>query len=177
MDGAEESDLADAVFERIKELFDELGLVAATEKDVAPTFEMLCLNLSVPEFRNVELTEELDKWLLMSQMSKRDVHKLLGKLFYVAACVVPGRAFMTGLISALSSFNTRACKIEHYTRRLRRTCDGGNCSLRVIMGYPFFPGVIVLDDVTLFSTDACLAGERGGCGAICMDEFFHAEFP
>ena len=110
---AEEKDLADSVFERIKELFDELGLVAATEKDSVPTVEMLylgvwvnslTLTLSVPEFRIAELTMELDKWLLMSQMCKRDVQRLLGKLSYVAACVLPGRPFMTGLVSVLLSF-------------------------------------------------------------------------
>ena len=72
--GAEEKDLTNSVFERIKELYHELGLVAASEKDVAQTFEMLCLGVwvnfltltfSALECRIVELTKELGKFLVM----------------------------------------------------------------------------------------------------------------
>ena len=89
------------VFCRIKELFKELYLEAAIDKDVPPTYKMLCLGvmvdtwkltLSVPEFRIAELTEELERWTKLRLLSKRDVQRLLGKLSYVAACV-PGQTF------------------------------------------------------------------------------------
>ena len=63
--------IADVIFCRIKELFKELHLEAAIDKDVPPTYKMLCLEvmvdaleltLSVPEFRIAELTEELQRW-------------------------------------------------------------------------------------------------------------------
>ena len=72
--GAEGKDLTNSVFERIKELFHELGLVAATEKDAVPAFEMLCLGVWLnfltltflaPECRTVELTKELGQCIIM----------------------------------------------------------------------------------------------------------------
>ena len=72
--GAEEKDLTNSVFERIKELFHELGLLAAAENDAAPTFKMLCLGVWLnfltltflaPECRTVELTKELGKCIIM----------------------------------------------------------------------------------------------------------------
>ena len=68
--GAESEELAEVVLLHIIELFDELHLEAAIEKDILPTCEMLCLGiiintisftLSVPEFRIVELLGELDR--------------------------------------------------------------------------------------------------------------------
>ena len=118
--GAETEEFADLVVDRMIELFSELNLEASIEKDVAPTSELLCLGvwvnsltltLSVPNFRIVELTEELNVWLKMTDMSKRDVQRLLGKLSYIAACVMPGRPFMTALINSLSAFPARSSKL------------------------------------------------------------------
>ena len=40
-----------------------------------------------------------------------------------------------------------------------------------------FLGVGVINDATLLSSGACCSGPHGCCGAICLDEFFHSEFP
>ena len=94
--GAETPDLADMVFCGIKELFKELHLEAAIDKDVPPTYKMLCLGvmfdaleltLTVPEFRIAELTDKLERWTKLRLLSKRDVQRFLGKLSYVATCV------------------------------------------------------------------------------------------
>ena len=100
--------LADTVFCRIKQLFEELHLEAVIDKYVPPTYKMLCLEvmvdaleltLSVPEFRTAELTDELYRWKKLCVMSKRDVECLLGKLSYEAACAPPGRPFLVSLIN------------------------------------------------------------------------------
>ena len=115
--GAESEELAEVVFSHIIELFDELHLEAAIEKDIPPTCEMLGLGiiintisftLSVPEFRIVELLGELDRWRTLQHMSKRNVQCLLGKLSYVAACVKPAR--MASLINSLAEFDSLQCK-------------------------------------------------------------------
>ena len=119
--GVEMPELADMVFCRIKELFKELHLEVAIDKDVPPTHKMLCLGvmvdaleltLSVPEFRIAELTDELERWTKLRLLSKRDVQRLLGKLSSVATCVPPGRPFLASLINALSSFETHSSKME-----------------------------------------------------------------
>ena len=80
--GAEEANKADYAFERIKEIFLQLGLLAAQDKDVAPAYVMLCLGilvnsldmtLSVPEFRIAELHAELNRWSTLEKVAKREV--------------------------------------------------------------------------------------------------------
>ena len=101
--GAEHADIAAIVFQRIVEVFKELNLLAAEEKDVTPTYEMICLGilvntihftLSVPSFRIVELETELNSWLTLNTVAKHEVQCILGKLSFVAACITPGRAFI-----------------------------------------------------------------------------------
>ena len=105
--------LANTVFCRIKQLFEELHLEAVTDKSVPPTYKVLCLGvmvdalkltLSVPEFRTAELTDELDRWEKLCVMSKRDVECLLGKLLYEAACGPPGRPFLVSLTTLPDEF-------------------------------------------------------------------------
>ena len=69
--GTECMDSSEQVFQRLNSLFNELGIMAATEKDSPPCHEMLCLGiwvntldttLSVPAFRISELHKELHAW-------------------------------------------------------------------------------------------------------------------
>ena len=58
--GAETPELADMVFCRIKELFKELHLEAAIDKDVPPTYKMLCLGVMVDALE-LTLSRKVDK--------------------------------------------------------------------------------------------------------------------
>ena len=100
--GAETPELADQSFDRMTQLFLELGLQSSPDKDTPPTYEMLCLGfcvntlfmtLTVPEFRLQELQDILSSWLHNTHFSKRELQQLLGKLAFVTASVRPGRAF------------------------------------------------------------------------------------
>ena len=183
--GAESEELAEVVFSHIIELFDELHLEAAIEKDISPTCEMLCLGiiintisftLSVPEFRIVELLGELDRWRTLQHMSKRNVQCLLGKLSYVAACVKLGRPFMASLINSLAEFSSPQCK-RPVSSEIKEDLEWWRLFLQHYNGVSLFPGISIIDDVNLFSTDVCRSGDKGGCGAICLNEYFQMEFP
>ena len=85
--GAEEANKADYAFQRIKEIFLQLGLLAAQDKDVAPAYVMLFLGilvnslemtLSVPDFRIAELHAELNRWSTLEKVAKREVQSMLG---------------------------------------------------------------------------------------------------
>ena len=178
-------ELAEVVFSHIIELFDELHLEAAIEKDIPPTCEMLCLGiiintisftLSVPEFRIVELSGELDRWRTLQHMSKPNVQCLLGKLSYVAACVKPGRPFMASLIKSLAEFYSPQYK-RPVSSEIKEDLEWWRLFLQHYNGVSLFPGISIIDDVNLFSTDACRSGDKGGCSAICLNEYFHREFP
>ena len=78
---------------------------------------MICLGIlfdteltiiSVSEEKVVKLKKELSTWLSISSFNKRQLQSLLGKLFYVTACVQPERSFMNRLLNVLRSFTS--CK-------------------------------------------------------------------
>ena len=110
--GAETQELAEHSFDRMTQLFLELGLQSSPDKDTPPTHEMTCLGvcvntlnmtLTVPDFRLEELQDLLSLWLNKTHFSKRELQQLLGKLAFVTAYVRPGRAFSCRLINALRS--------------------------------------------------------------------------
>ena len=91
--GAETQELAEHSFDRMTQLFLELGLQSSPNKDTLPTHEMICLGvcvntfnmtLTVPDFRPEEL-QDLSSWLNKTHFSKRELQQLLGKLAFVTA--------------------------------------------------------------------------------------------
>ena len=77
--GAETKELAGHSFDRMTQLFLELGLQSSPDKDTPPTHEMTCLGvcvntlnmtLTVPDFRLKELQDLLSSWLNKTHYSK-----------------------------------------------------------------------------------------------------------
>ena len=113
-------ELAGVAFNRMTELFEELGLEASPAKDQLPNTQMLVLEIwfnthdmtiSVPEFRLLELTAELSHWLELEQATKHQLQVLVGKLSYVCSCVRPRRAFTSRLLNELRSCDSRCSTI------------------------------------------------------------------
>ena len=85
-------------------LFDELGLQSALEKDCSPSTQMICLGIlidtvrmvfEVPQDRLLELHEESSKWSTFADFSKSQLQALLGKLSFLYACVRSGSVFIS----------------------------------------------------------------------------------
>ena len=179
--GVEIPELAGVAFNRMSELFEELGLEASPAKDQLPNTQMLVLGIwfntddmtiSVPEFRLMELKAEISHWLNLERATKHQLQVLVGKLSYVCNCVRPGRAFMSRLLNGLRSCDSRRSSIPV------------SCDLKLDLHWWLhfldnYNGVSVIgtefleSSEQLFSTDASLTG----CGAICEGEYFHELFP
>ena len=98
---------------------------------------------------------------------------MLGKLSHVAAYITPGRAFMSSLISFLSHFKDRKERLP-VSDRIREDISWWKLFLRDYNGVSIMPGQSIMDSPDEFSCDASTSG---GCGAVCMGEYFHATFP
>lgn len=178
--GAEVSCYASTAYDRLLHLLSELGLNTSVEKNVAPTTEMLCLGvqvntkdmtLTVPNFRLVELSTELQNWLAMTSFTKRQLQSFLGKLSYVTACVKPGRIFMSRLLNTLRNMKSSSSAL---------VSDDMRDDIRWWSQFlPLFNGVAIIKpsrwdfDDMYFTTDACISGG----GATCLNECFARRFP
>ena len=180
--GVELAELAGVAFNRMTELFEELGLTASPAKDQLPNTQMLVLGIwfnmddttiSVPEFRLLELRAEISHWLHLEQATKHKLQVLVGKLSYVCSCVRPGRAFMSRLLNELRSCDSRRSTIP-VSYELKLDLRWWLHFLDKYIGVSVI-GTELLESMSeqLFSTDASLTG----CGAICEGEYFHELFP
>ena len=181
--GAETQELAKHCFDRMTQLFLELGLHSLPDKDTLPTHEMTCLGvcvntlnmtLTVPDFRLEELQDLLSLWLHKTHFSKRELQQLLGKLAFVTACVRPGRAFSCRLINALRSCFARPRHQQYpVSDAIRGDLVWWKHFLQHYNGVSVIPTNVTVSNPDLFACDACL----GACGVVCFGEFFHAPFP
>ena len=106
---AETKEEAGAQYQRVKALFKELGLPEAEDKVQVPSTNVrwlgieICsvsMSLSIPEDKLHQVRLEVERC-----KSKRTIHRklyasLLGRLLYVAKCVVPARVFMSRMLQA-----------------------------------------------------------------------------
>ena len=95
--------LAALAFSQLSQLFHQLGLDSAPDKDSPPSTSMICLGilvdtvaftLEVPATRLTDLQAKLRTWQAASFFTKKQLQSLLRKLSFVTACVKPGRIFM-----------------------------------------------------------------------------------
>lgn len=156
------------------------GLAEAEAKSVPPNqvidflgvrFNTITMTLEVTPDRLVEILQLLSIWDGKVTATKQEIQSLIGKLVFVAACVRPGRLFISRMLNFL-----------------RTLADGINMELpfefyKDVYWWktflPTFNGVSMLyleefDKPDFFaSSDACLTG----CGGWCRTQFFHQKFP
>ena len=168
-------------FNRMTELFKELGLAASPAKDQLPNTQMLVLGIwfntddmtiSVPEFRLLELRPEISHWLTLEQATKHQLKVLVGKLSYVCSCVCPGRAFMSRLLNELQLCHSHISIIS-VLHELKLDLQWWLHYLDKYNGVSVIGTAFLESGEILFSTDATLTG----CGALCEGEYFHDLFP
>jgi len=163
------------------EMLSNLGLEEATSKSIEPStrmeflgivFDSVKMTIEVSISRVQEINNLLQTWYIKRSASKRDLQSLIGKLQFVAKCVVPGRLFISRILDLL-----RGLKQPQHRRRL-------TAEFRKDIGWwlkflSHFNGVSIMLDQqwlspdSVVSTDACL---KGGGGWL-EGEFFSTEFP
>ena len=178
--GVESADRAEEAFVALGALLHTLGLMESIEKACAPSTIMLFLGiqfdtvkctLEVPQAKLKEIRVLLHKWLDKKSASKQEVQSLVGSLNFLAACIRPGRIFMSRLLNTLRSMSDSGL----------HSLD--EAFLRDVKWWQFvapgYNGVSLMPlnewskpDVTA-SCDACLRG----CGGWSDGLFFHRAFP
>jgi len=101
---------ATAGFRRAKALITELGIDQSISKEQKPTrtlkFIGYYLNtnnmtISIPADRIKEILDLLHLWTQKIRVTRLQLQRLLGKLFYVTRCTQPGRLFLCRLLQTL----------------------------------------------------------------------------
>ena len=107
--GAEYPFLAASAFSQLSQLFHQLGLDSAPDRDSPPSTSMICptvaFPLEVPTISLMDLQAALTTCQAASFFTKKQLQSLFGKLSFLTACVKPGIIFMAQLLNSL-----RECK-------------------------------------------------------------------
>ena len=173
---------AQECYDALKETLRLMGAVEAEHKSVSPCTKMIFLGvqfdtekltLEVSEERVRECMTLLDEWLGKEMARRKEVESLVGKLAFMAACVRPGRLFISRLLEFMRGLpKAGRCEVPESVRKdlwwWRRFLPGYNgVSMMLWQGWSL-PDEVV-------ATDACLQG----CGAWFQtrQEYFHAQFP
>ncbi|KAK3749705.1 hypothetical protein QZH41_014981 [Actinostola sp. cb2023] len=110
--GVSPSSRALTAFNSLRDLLVELGLEEATEKTVSPTthltfigldIDTVAMTVAVPPEKLAEIRSILITWQGRQRATRRQLQSLIGKLAFAAACIPPGRIFMSRLLTALRS--------------------------------------------------------------------------
>lgn len=186
--GADTIDKADQAYNSLGMLLQDCGLEVSESKCVAPTTRMEFLGIMIDTVKlTLEVTPErvseisllVEAWLRKKKASLKDLQSLLGKLFFIATCVRPGRIFVSRLLNWLrQAFPSNITGNGH--KIFRRIPSEVHKDL--LWWHKFlhsYNGISIMfleewsrpDEV--FSSDACLQG----FGAISSNQFFHGNFP
>ena len=179
--GADVPARAPLAFQSLKNLLHELGLRTSPDKDCPPSTNMVCLGvevdsehftLSVTATRVQDLLTELAFWASCEFYTLKQLKSLLGKLSFVAACVTPGRIFMSRLLNNLRAFPSSRPRLK-VSADMQADIDWWLTFLPLFNGTSLIkPRHWEFDDLQ-FTTDASMnAG-----GATCLDECFTCKFP
>ena len=179
-------------FEALGSLFKELGLIEAETKAHPPStcmpylgvvFDTLAMTISIPGEKIEELREELSQWLRRKKASKRNLQRLLGKLFWVSRCVKFSRGFMARLLAQLRALTDMP---DHKTRPLPSECiediKWWHRYVRRFNGvellYPEEPLSLPLEELQGFGAFVyCGDAQPAGGGGFFGDEYWSREFP
>ena len=179
--GVKKAEFAGIAFNRMTELFKELGLAASPAKDQLRNTQIIVLGIwfntddmkiSVPKFRALELRPEISHWITHEQATKHQLQVLLGKLSYLCSCVCPGQAFMSCLLNELRLCHSPTSIIP-VSHELKLDLQWWLHFLNKYNGVSVTGTAFLESRERLFSIDAILTG----CGAICEGEYFHDLFP
>ena len=178
--GASHWSTAESDFEQLGNILRSCGLEESKTKACQPSTRMIFLGvyfdtvkmtLEVTEERLQETLHDLDQWIAAKVIDRHTLQEIIGKLNFIAACVRPGRVFITRLLNVLRDLPATG-KIVTPEEMVKD----------LIWWKTFLPtyngvSMMVLEEWASpdaeLATDACLEG----CGGWFQGEYFHLEFP
>ena len=119
---AEKAELAEFGFLMLKEILSKCGIKESVEKACPPStimtfigilFNTEKMTVEVTPERLKEIKELLMCWLNKENASIKEIQSLLGKLNFVAACVRPGRIFISRMLKWLKVLYREDSNCEH----------------------------------------------------------------
>ena len=169
-------------YNTLSTLLQNCGIEEAKDKSCPPCtvmtfigvlFNTESMTIEITPERLLEIKKLIKLWLHKEKASLKDIQSLLGKLNFIAACVRPGRLFVSRMLrwlKALHSSNTKYHMIPTYVKK----------DLLWWHRYlPLYNGVsmMILEEWSnpdeIFSSDSCLSG----CGGFWLGNYFHTNFP
>ena len=178
--GVNKPELGSEAYDSLGKLLNDLGLHENVQKACPPATVQIVLGVlvntvdgtvSVPPDRMEEIILKVSEWQGKSRCKKVELQSLIGKLQYVAKCVLQSRVFLNRLLETLRSMKERkSIKLSDSFMKDLRWWDK---FMEKYNGVSFIPSDIWMEPDVTFATDSCLIG----CGGVCQKEFFHSCFP
>ena len=163
-------------FEFLIELLKMLNIRESEHKrcipDVSMTFlgvniNTITLLLTLTNERLMEIRAETRKWLSKSNVSRKDIQRLVGKLSFAASTVRAGRLFFSRILNFLRGMPKHG--IRSLTADVKKDVRWWVNFIEDFNGVSIIPDVMWGDPDATISSDASLVG-LGGC---CGGEYFH----
>ena len=107
---------AQAHYDRVRGLLQELGLPEAPDKAQPPSqcvrwlginIDAKAMSLSIPQEKVEEALAAVRRYVSARSINKKQLQSLIGRLVHVAKCVEPARIFISRLLQALRAFGDR----------------------------------------------------------------------
>ena len=179
---AEKKELANFAYHTLGQILNKCGIEESPEKGSMPSTVMTFIGvLFNTEKMTVEVTHErlreikllLATWLNKETASLKNVQSLLGKLNFVAACVRPGRIFVSRMIQWLKSLYKLPTGEHIIPTYVKKDLLWRDKFLHIYNGVSMMITEEWSEPDEIFSSDSCLEA----CGGFWQGNYFHAQFP
>ena len=168
---------AQASFDTLYNLLQDLGFKISKNKLVTPTTKATCLGvefdtekftIAVPQEKLHEIRQECQQRLTKKTCTKRQLQSLLGKLLYVTKCVRASRPFLNRMLDTLRGAHKQDIIVI-------------DCEFRRDLNWftkflPNFNGVAFFNHKTIH-THVELDASLQGLGAMCGQEIYAIALP
>ena len=175
--GYEVKSKAQAAFNNLYKLLQDLGFKISKNKLVEPTTKATCLGveldtekltIAVPQDKLNDIRQECKQWLCKKSCNKRQLQSLLGKLLYVTKCVRASRPFLNRMLDTLRAAHKQDTIVIDC--EFRRDLNWFTNFLPKFNGVAFFSHTPIHTHVEL---DASLQG----LGAMCGQQIYAIALP
>ena len=173
---------AEFAFKTLQAVLKKCGIEEAKNKACSPStsmvfigvlFNTVTMTIEITPERLRDIISILTSWLSKSKASLKETQSLLGKLNFVAACVRPGRIFISRMLKWLKVLYRKDSNLNVIPDYVKKDILWWHTFL------PYYNGVFMMlyeewcSPDSVFSSDSCLQG----CGGFWRGKYFHSNFP
>ena len=179
--GAETAEVAQTAYEALGRIMQDIGAAEATEKAVPPStrveflgvmFDTVKGTMEVTPERLHQIVMETETLYIKESVTRKDLERIVGKLQFVAACVRPGRVFISRLLNKIRSIHDD--KEHNMDSQTRKDLFWWKTFLTIYNGVSIMWPVQYPVPDEILVTDAC---PHGAGGILWGDSYFRFNFP